>query len=1610
MKNIIQKCLVIVLVLVITHNAFSQAPNITYASPQTYTAGLTLSPLAPTNSGGTAIINGQTTTLAGSTTAGYMDGTGTAAQFNHPEGIAVDASGNVYVSDAYNNRIRKITPLGVVTTFAGSGATGSTNGTGTAASFNTPNGMAIDGAGNIYVADYHNNLIRKITAAGVVSTLAGNGTAGFINGAAASAEFNSPTSCAADVLGNVYVADNQNNVIRMITPAGMVSTLAGSGSIGSANGTGTAATFHYPFGITLGPSGNIYVADWYNHEIRKITQTGVVTTLAGSTTAGFVDGTGSSASFNYPISIISDANENLYVADEHNQAVRMITPAGIVKTLAGTGSSGSANGVGNAATFYYPFGIATDATGYVYVAEYGNYMIRKVAISNYSVTPQLTNGLSFNTTTGIISGTPTLATAISTYSISAYNLSGSSMAPSLSITVNAAPAVTPSSNYNYIASYEPRVPGITTSTALNAASPDKTQVETNIQYSDGLGRPLQAVQVKSSPSGRDVVQPIVNDQYDREAIAYLPYALTGSAVSDGSYKTNALTVGAGVAQFYNPTGSGTSGSQQANGIVVNPSPYSQTIFEISPLNRVVEQGAAGDPWQPVVNSTTGHTRKVTYSTNNIISWGSDSVNSLRVELYKAGVNSDSSRTLTANGYYPAGQLYVTITTDENWISGRAGTVEEYKDKQGQTILKRAYNYTTTAGLQMLSTYYVYDYLGNLAFVLSPMSNADNVTPIQITLDNLCYQYRYDRRNRLVQKKLPGKGWEFIVYNTLDQPVFTQDANQRNITPQQWTFSKYDALGRVIVTGMWNTYPGTNTADRTSTPSRKQLGWLQNLFNTTTNPKWENRNNTTTTGYDELSDPGGHAYPFYVINYYDTYLPPGMPTNFTAPTGASVQTTGLPTATKKVVLNTINNATPDMLWTTMYYDGLGRNIKTYQQHYLGGVSSNNNYDAITTTYNFTNAPTTVTRQHFNTANPTIPLVTIANTYIYDHMGRKLKTWEQITNGTVTPTTKTLISQIDYNEIGQVQTKHLQSIDSINFIQNIAYAYNERGWTVTSTAPLFAMQLYYNTGTNKQYNGNIMYQYWGTPGSLTNSYTYFYDKLNRLLNGGSNTVNKESVGYDLNGNITALNRYQTGTQIDQLAYTYTNGTNPTNQLQSIVDISGNNAGLVNGTTNYSSYDLNGNLLSSANAANNLQNKSFAYNTLNLPQVVTMPPGTVTYTYDADGNKLRKVAVINGVTTSTDYVSGIQYKNNGSAIDFIQTEEGKTVPSTSGGYDYYYYLSDNLGNTRVTFDTQGASANVLQTDDYYPFGMEIPGTIMSPKNQYLYNKKELQQEFGEYDYGARFYDPVIARWNVVDPLAEISRRESPYNYVENNPIRMTDPNGMACFGCQLDFDPAKQHPDWYPGEDEKEAWPKRKDGHQTDGNGSAPLADKYKILSSDKVVRTEINNDKHDDFFDNAGNLLFSFTGDTKGDNKIFQWGPGKSPERVWAKQDLDQFLSNHMDIALQMIDRSYQNGWSAFNNVIASVKDGQYLNMVDLFWNVAAFTKWGAIYDKEAMRGGQRDFLGMVNGKVDFISKIYTLFTDRSLQYDLLHYKGTDGTIKVPAEQRYIDEVNKAFKGW
>jgi hypothetical protein len=343
--------------------------------------------------------NGVVTTLAGSAgQSGSADGTNNLALFNYPSSVAADGAGNVYVADSGNNTIRKVTTNGVVTTLAGSaGQSGSADGTNNLALFNYPSGVAVDSAGNVYVADSGNNTIRKVTTDGVVTTLAGSaGQSGSVDGSGSGARFFYPSGVAVDSTGNIYVADLDNNNIRKVTSMGMVTTLAGLAQFdhfgtpigGSADGTGTNALFNYPSDVAVDNAGNVYVADTYNSTIRKITSGGVVTTLAGSAgQSGSADGTNNLALFNFPSGVAVDSAGNLYVADTDNNTIRKVMTNGVVTTLAGSaGQSGSTDVTGSAARFSEPIGMGVDSAGNVYVADSGNNTIRKVTTNGVVTT------------------------------------------------------------------------------------------------------------------------------------------------------------------------------------------------------------------------------------------------------------------------------------------------------------------------------------------------------------------------------------------------------------------------------------------------------------------------------------------------------------------------------------------------------------------------------------------------------------------------------------------------------------------------------------------------------------------------------------------------------------------------------------------------------------------------------------------------------------------------------------------------------------------------------------------------------------------------------------------------------------------------------------------------------------------------------------------------------------------------------------------------------------------------------------------------------------------------------------------------------------------------
>jgi len=853
----------------------------------------------------------------------------------------------------------------------------------------------------------------------------------------------------------------------------------------------------------------------------------------------------------------------------------------------------------------------------------------------------------------------------------------------------------PTTDQNYILTRTFKTPFVMDAAAAGSNAYKAHEVNQTIQYIDGLGRQSQIITVQGSPNFDDVVKPIVYDAMGRESQKYLPYV---AASTGGTFRSEALKA---QGLFYtSPTA----------GIALNSYPYGVTVFGPSPLNQAVEIGSPGAPWQPVVNSTAGHTGKIEYGTNDD-----------EVKLWIVGSGGAETKV-----NYAAGSLYKTTSKDENWKSAdlKAGTTDEYKDFEGHIVLRRLWESNTKS----LSTYYLYDDFGNLNYVLPPAVNENGQALIssfnedQNVFKQFIYGYSYDEQNRLIKKQVPGKGWESMVYNDLDQVVLTQDENLK--LAGQWGFTKYDVFGRIVMSGIYS--------------DKSERKALQGTMDTQ-KVLYETRS-TSDIGYGNLSFPQEGIISYHVINYYDNYkfLKSGVfdPSVGVGQVGED-RTKSLLTGTKINILGTNN-----MLLSVYYYDAEGQVLQTKSQNHLGGR------DIIDNTYNFAGELTSSKRSH--TISGQDNATVIANRYLYDHMGRKIATKESI-NGQP----EVVLSKMDYTETGQLLSKQLHSTnDGSSYLQKTAYTYNERGWLSKSTSAQFNLQLNYNDGEKPQWNGNIANQYWG--GSLEKKFTYSYDRLNRLTDAVSSGLG-ESISYDIMGNILTLNRDGYGTNV------YSGYTG--NQLTKIT-------GFTN--SNYV-YDGNGNLKSDSE-----KNINLTYNYLNLPEAITGAK-TINYTYDANGNKLRKKST----SETIDYINKIQHNSDGT-IDIIITDEG-VARNNNGIFSYEYNLNDHLGNVRYSFRKHPITGSLerIQSDDYYAFGQrKSSGSPISLNNKYLYNGKEIQDELGGlYDYGARLYDPVIGRWNVVDPLAEQDRKTTPYAYGFDDPIRHTDPDGM--FGEDVNDD---------------------------------------------------------------------------------------------------------------------------------------------------------------------------------------------------------------------------------
>jgi len=909
---------------------------------------------------------------------------------------------------------------------------------------------------------------------------------------------------------------------------------------------------------------------------------------------------------------------------------------------------------------------------------------------------------------------------------------------------------------------------------VTSTSTSAKQLNT-VQYFDGLGRLKQTVNVKASPLGRDVVTPVVYDEFGRQNRDYLP--IPQESTTNGSI-------------YPQVTGLNPYPVTDPSGIYDGDKIFTDKQLEYSPLNRILSQKQVGSAWN-----------------DKPIQFDYDVNTDGEVKKYVATFNYATFESLIkVSTSYGTGQLYKNSVIDED-----GNKTIEFKNGKGQVILVRKMLNAT----ESTDTYYVYNNYDQLAYVLSPKAvdqiknlSIDTTIP-DIALNNLCYQYRYDNENRLVEKKLPGKGWEYMVYDKADRLIMTQDANLN--AQGKWLFTKYDQFGRPVYSGI--------IVGGTRESMQSQAGPIVIA---------ESRNATgfTKNGM-QIYYTNNLFYEFETvlsINYYDIY-PTGTPAFIpTIPNQSAVLTDNMSLGlnTKSLALASYVKNIEDDNWTKnySYYDTKGRVIGTHSVNHLGG------YTQTESKLDFSGVPQQTITRHKRLSSDAERLIT--ETFEYDAQNRLKVHKHKIDNNPQ----EEILAQNEYNELSRLTTKKVGGTALGIGLQEVNYAYNIRGWMTQINNPtslgndLFGYKINYNLvegmetphsdyldlKVKPKFNGNIAEVSWRTattPNDNLRRYGYVYDGLNRLQAGfyqkdtnPSAQEYFEKIDYDLNGNISHLKRSGALTQnyviaeaFDNLTYNYQDNDN-SNRLSTVTDSSINYGGYpeVQGTT--IGYDLNGNMTSHEDKGIlelkynhlNLLEKLIFSSTYMIRNYVTgeyeIKNVKVDHTYGADGTKRRKkytyFAPKNSTerTTTTDYLDGFQY-----TVNYLGTVSLDLVPTAEGYFDfksnwYIYNYTDHLGNVRLSYrkDYLG-NAYPVDENNYYPFGLKHEGYNNSGGNaayQYKYNGKELQLESGMYDYGARMYMPDLGRWGVVDPLAETSRRWSPYTYAYNNPIRFIDPDG--------------------------------------------------------------------------------------------------------------------------------------------------------------------------------------------------------------------------------------------
>jgi len=950
------------------------------------------------------------------------------------------------------------------------------------------------------------------------------------------------------------------------------------------------------------------------------------------------------------------------------------------------------------------------------------------------------------------------------------------------------------SDQNYVKTSTILVAGKTTLALAQAATQSERQDVVN--YVDGLGRGIQTNQVNAGPAGHDIVSFTEYDAFGRVAKNYLPVPLTSNS---GTYRS---TIKTDQAAKYNE-------ANYIEGVEITVFPFSESKFDNSPLNRIIEKGYVGSAWQ----LGTGKTRKMVYRANTV---------------------SDAVRNFSGTGNFVAGDLFV-----EEMINADGEKSAVFKDKLGRVILIRQYGINAANNK---NTYTVYNLLGQVIYVIPQigvkwMTDNNNWDPTNAVLNELIYKYTYDTRGRILTKKVPNKAEEKYFYDKRDRLILTKNGRSGAGTTKEYVFIKYDIQNRVVQSGLYY----TATEPTQANINAKQLNESPSTA----------ANGYTNVAFPDVTIAGSKVLTINFYDHYDTDL--NNTADYTYISDAQIaetvdatfaNTRGMQTVSKTAVLN--NPKTDDAAWlsTVTFYNKYARAIQIRKTNLFASGSDveKNEYN------NFRGLLMKHKTTHTGVGSP----LNVLETYEYTKSGLLTKTKQKVNSQT-----EIVLSNNKYNKLGTPITKQIHSINSgTSYLQDIDYKYNIRGWltdinnvadncgvngSATCSKDVFALKLFYNTIDNQfvkaansaLFDGGISAARWKTAGMSTKDtlmygYNYIYDEFNQLKDANFVMANRkkdpanlytwlndyetgkydEHMKYDAMGNITDLTR--TGKKLtgatlsdvdfDQLSYVYNN-----NQLIIVNDAKQASAGQtgygfidgIKGTVGAGSeeylYDARGNVIKDQNK----EITSIVYNHLDLPQTITFANSgsnarKIEFVYTASGAKLRKIVTTGTAVSITEYAgqteyAGTTYANR--AFTGFHHAEGKLV-KVGTNFVNQYAIKDHLGNVRVRIQDKNANGSVekaseiLEETHYYPFGMAFTSNTNPTTpvvDNFKYNNKELSTEFGLnwYDYQARQYDPAIGRWNSIDPMAEKYNNWSPYNYVYNNPVSFTDPDGMSPSG---------------------------------------------------------------------------------------------------------------------------------------------------------------------------------------------------------------------------------------